>query len=283
MPRSPSDKRKYSGSTAGHMLHGLIALRQKDWAAAEKNFQKALDDAPQDFPARNDLALALVEQDDAAKKQRALEVAEGNLRDNPNNPRALSTLGWVHFRRNDTDKAWLLVDRAMKASGGKTDPDIATYAAYILHQRQRDWDAMVILWDILHDDARFALRPEAQKLFEKVEDAERPKAAPAANTLPVTPNSIMAGCAEPTQEEADLPFTDVLRRQADVFALNSAGLFCAELAAKKWRKLSLPEQMPLGGRFGEVPEGSPSILILPQRNTSRKNRRTRPTSSGFTS
>ena len=54
---------------------------------------------PNDFGARNNLALALVEQDDPAKKQRALDYAEANYRDNKDNPDALSTLGWVYFRR----------------------------------------------------------------------------------------------------------------------------------------------------------------------------------------
>ena len=256
----PSGERKYSGSNVGHTLLGLAAMWEKDWQGAEKNFQKALDDSPKDFAARNNLALALVEQDDPAKKQRALDCSEANLGDNEDNPTALSTLGWVHFRRNDFDKAWLFLDRAMKATGGIMDPDTATYAAHILHHRQRDWEAMGILWDILEDDAPFSMRPEAQGLYEKVKNAQRPKAAPAANSPSVAVNTMMAAAAEPTQAEADLPLTCVLARQADVFAFNSAGLFRAELCAKKWRKLSLPEQIPINGTFGEVPEDSPLIL-----------------------
>ncbi len=256
----PRGERKYSGSNVGHMLRGLAALGKKDWQAAEKHFQKALDESPHDFAARNNLALALVEQDDPAKKQRALDYAEANLRDNNDNPNALSTLGRIHFLRNDFDKAWLVFDRAMKATGGTMDPDTATYAAHILHQRQRDWEAMGILWDILEDDRPFSMRPEAQKLYEKVENAKRPETNPGANPLSVAAKTMMAAAAEPTQEEADLDLTAILRRKADVFAFNSAGLFRAELVAEKWRKLRLPEQMPIGGTFGQVPENSPIIL-----------------------
>ena len=74
----PPDKRKYGGSTVGHSLRGLVALWEKDWAEAEKNFQKVLDDSPMDFAANNNMALALVGQDDPAKRQRALDYAQVN-------------------------------------------------------------------------------------------------------------------------------------------------------------------------------------------------------------
>ena len=65
---------------------------------------------------------------------------------------------------------------------------------------------------------------------------------------------------EPTPQEVDLELTSVLRRHTDVFAANSAGLFHADLATKKWRRLILPETMPIGGTFAQVPENSPFIL-----------------------
>ncbi len=65
---------------------------------------------------------------------------------------------------------------------------------------------------------------------------------------------------EPTQEEADLDLTSVLRRKADVLASNSAGLFRAELSTKQWRRLTIPDHMPIGGAFGDVPEDSSLIL-----------------------
>ena len=71
--------RKYSGSNVGHMLRGLVALWEKDWPEAENDFQKVIVDDPNDFAARNNLALALVEQDDPAKKKKALAYAEGQL------------------------------------------------------------------------------------------------------------------------------------------------------------------------------------------------------------
>ena len=93
----PTEKRRYSGSNVGRMLRGLVALWEKDWPEADRYFEIVILDNPNDFIARNNLALALVEQNDPAKRRRALDYAEANVRDHQNNPDALSTLGWVHF------------------------------------------------------------------------------------------------------------------------------------------------------------------------------------------
>ena len=134
------ESRKYSGSTVGHLLRGLVALWEKDWPEAERDFQKSLDDSPTDFVARNNLALALVEQDDPAKKQRALDYAEANLRDHKESTDGMSTLGWVHFRRGEFDQAQAALDHAVKAAGGNaTDADTAVYVAYLLDHQARSW------------------------------------------------------------------------------------------------------------------------------------------------
>jgi tetratricopeptide (TPR) repeat protein len=162
--------RKYRGSRVSGTLRGLVALWEKDWPAAEGRFQKIVNDSPTDFAARNGIALALAEQDDAVKKDKALTYAEANYRDNSDNPEASSTLAWVHFRRGEIDRAGMAIDRAVKAAGGTMSPDMATYQAHILHHRGRDQEAKAVLEDILRSDRPFAMRPEAQKLFEKVKN-----------------------------------------------------------------------------------------------------------------
>ena len=132
------------------------------------------------FGERNYLALALVEQEDPAKKQRALDYAEINSNENKYNTDALSTLGWVHFRRHEFDQAKLALDKAIKGSGGKMDPDTAVYMAHVLYHQGNKWQAKEILDGILKEDRWFSMRPEAQQLYEKVKDAARPaRAAPA--------------------------------------------------------------------------------------------------------
>jgi predicted Zn-dependent protease len=109
-------ERKLSGSHVGHTLRGRVALWERNWLEAEKNFQKIVDDSPQDFDARNNLALALAAQDDPAKMQRALEYAEANCRDHKDNPDAFATLGWVNRRRHEYAKAALRLDKEVKAA-----------------------------------------------------------------------------------------------------------------------------------------------------------------------
>ena len=176
-----SDPKKYAGSNLGRVLGGLVALWQKDWPEAEHNFEKIILQSPSDFVARNNIALALVEQDDPAKRQRALSYAEANYRDNKNNPEALATLGWVYFRCNQFDQAALALDQAVKATGGNlTNADTATYVAHILYHQDKKYQAKEILENVLKSDKPFSMRPEAEKLYEKVKDAAKPaEAAPA--------------------------------------------------------------------------------------------------------
>jgi tetratricopeptide (TPR) repeat protein len=180
----PAGEHKYAGSKVGHMLRGYVALWEKDWPEAENDFQKVIVDDPNDFAARNNIALALVEQDDPAKKNKALAYAESNYKDNTKSPDALSTLGWVYFRRGEFDKAWLALNQAVQAVGGVlNNPDTATFVAYILHHREADWQAKDILENVLNSKRPFSMKPEAQKLYEKVKDAKKPEAA----TPPKTP------------------------------------------------------------------------------------------------
>ena len=88
-----ADPKKYGGSNVGHMLRGLVALWEKDWPEAEKHFEKVILADPNDFVARNNIALALVEQDDPAKKQRALDYAEANYQRQQEQPRRPVDLG----------------------------------------------------------------------------------------------------------------------------------------------------------------------------------------------
>ncbi len=183
---------KYSGSNVGHLLRGVVALWEKDWPEAERNFKALIDVNPNDFSAKNNMALALVEQDDPAKKKVALAYAEGNYSANNKSPDALSTLGWVHFRRGEFNDARVFLEAALKATGGNMNADTATYVAHILHHQNLDWQAKELLKSALEANRPFSMRPEAEKLYEKVKDATKPAdatpAAPATGTTaPKTP------------------------------------------------------------------------------------------------
>ncbi|MGO9109364.1 MAG: hypothetical protein ACLP9L_09035 [Thermoguttaceae bacterium] len=178
-----SDPKRYASSNVGRMLRGLIALWEKDWPMAEDLFQKVLIGNPDDLVVRNNLALALVEQDDPAKKQLALTNAEANYRDKNSGPDALWTLGWVYVRRGDFDLAGLALELAVKATNDDVpNADAATYLAHVLYDQNKKWEAKEILDKVLNGDRLFSMRPEALKLYEKVKDAKKTKAAPTAKT-----------------------------------------------------------------------------------------------------
>jgi tetratricopeptide (TPR) repeat protein len=58
------------------ILRGVVALFKEDYKSAELYFENAHLKRPANFAAKNNLALALCEQDDPTKKRRALEYAQ---------------------------------------------------------------------------------------------------------------------------------------------------------------------------------------------------------------
>ena len=62
------------------MLRGIVDLFRKDYAGAVNFFEAAAIQSPSNFEATNNLALALVELKDEAKKKRALEYAVENVK-----------------------------------------------------------------------------------------------------------------------------------------------------------------------------------------------------------
>jgi hypothetical protein len=80
------------------------------------------------------------------------------------------------------DDASLKRLQGIRAAGGLNNCDTASYWAYILHHADRDWDVKKILKSLLDSERPFCMRPEAQKLYDKVKDAKKPEAAPAAGT-----------------------------------------------------------------------------------------------------
>ena len=80
------------------ILRGIIALFSKDYAGAEKFFEAAHLQNPQDFAASNNLALALIEQTDENKRRQAMAYAENNVKQFPKSADAYSTYGWVLYK-----------------------------------------------------------------------------------------------------------------------------------------------------------------------------------------
>ncbi len=111
-------------SLRAKLLSGLIALFQKDYKAAELYFESAVLQSPKDSGASNNLALALIEQKDEAKRDRALQYAEANVQQYPKWAEGYSTYGWVLYklgRLDEAEKALQPVDLRFRRLGRPGD------------------------------------------------------------------------------------------------------------------------------------------------------------------
>jgi len=151
-------------STEARRIQGLIAWHLRDLAGAEQIFEPLHRDAPADPVAANLLALALVEQDDPAKRSRGLQLAEVNTVQFPRSHEAVATLGWALYRAGRLDDAEQKLRTAV--SGVRTTPDIAYYLARVLADKGRTDDARKLLETATKLPGAFAHRDDAAALLK---------------------------------------------------------------------------------------------------------------------
>ena len=155
-----------SESLQAKILAGVVALFLRDYKAAESHFESAHLQAPANFAASNNLALALAEQDVEAKKRKALEYGDVNARANQRSVEAFSTLGWVLYRLGRLDEAEQALRKA--ASSGKLSADTAYYIAKVSVDRGKNEQAKNLLDTALKSKRPFSKRQEAQALLDKL-------------------------------------------------------------------------------------------------------------------
>jgi tetratricopeptide (TPR) repeat protein len=148
------------------VLRGLVSVFQKDFMAAELFFETALQQLPNSFPISNNLALALAEQDGKGKKERALEIAETNIKKYPRSPNAASTYGWVLYRLGRVDDA----EKALRnAVNGSISVDTAYYVARVMVDQGHKDEAIKILQSVSNDKTSLSMyRQEAKELLESL-------------------------------------------------------------------------------------------------------------------
>ena len=165
------------------MLNGIVALWEKRWANAQAFFEKAFLVEPTRFDVRNYLALAYVEQSIPARNDKALDLAYANYQNNKDNIHSIeaaATLSWVYFRIGNVDLASAAMDGVLCATNGDvSDPDMATYLAYIFDQNDNGhnglkFKAKQILENVIKAGRPFRMKPEATKLYEKLKDEKPP-------------------------------------------------------------------------------------------------------------
>jgi len=149
-----------------HTMRGLVSLFQRDYAAAERIFEAAVKQSPASYSARNNLAVALTEQNDPAKRRRALDEAQANVRQHPGQTDAYSTLGWALYRLGRSDEAERALE--MASSAGPMAPDTAYFLACIARDHGRAAEARQLAQTALSAKGLFLLRKEAEELLNKM-------------------------------------------------------------------------------------------------------------------
>ncbi|MBN1590251.1 MAG: tetratricopeptide repeat protein [Pirellulales bacterium] len=151
--------------SAALILAGSIAIFQGDYPAAEAYLRKAIALAPANFAATNNLALALCEQDDEAKRKLAFQYAQINSRLRPDDVEAASTLGRVLFTLKhyaDADKVF----RKVATTGQSLSPDTAYYIAALYAETDRKEEAKKLLEQVVKKEGLFSQRKNAEQLLK---------------------------------------------------------------------------------------------------------------------
>lgn len=148
------------------VLRGQIARALRNYELAERYFRQVYLDGPSDFRASNWLALALVEQEDASRRRRALELAEANARQHPRATEAISTLGWIYYRMGRKDEA----EKALKAaaSAGNASSETAYYVAHLLADRGQLEEVKRLLKTAIEAPGIFVHRTRARQWLERL-------------------------------------------------------------------------------------------------------------------
>lgn len=141
----------------------ILYERTGQYDKARTSYEQLIEKKPDSWVAANNLAFFLSQhsrnQEDLDK---ALMLAKeaNNLR--PDNEFVLDTLGMVHFRRGEYDKAMSFLDKALEKSPDKAV--INYHAALILHKIGRVNDACEKLDKALFGDDDFPERDKAAKM-----------------------------------------------------------------------------------------------------------------------
>src|SRR5262249_14171681 len=146
------------------VLRAVIARLKGDLATAEKLLKEAVDQAPGNVAANNQLALVLVEQGDAqnnqSKKHQAKQYEENNMlrttQGNQFSPEVFATYAWVLYKSGEKEKAGPYLDKVLATR--QLTPDMAYYVGKILQDAGKIDEAIRFLEPADNSKAPFAQR-----------------------------------------------------------------------------------------------------------------------------
>ncbi|RYE88928.1 MAG: tetratricopeptide repeat protein, partial [Oxalobacteraceae bacterium] len=134
-------------------------LRQRDFAAARRQYEAILKQRPNHAETLNNLANVLMETRDPG----AVEMAERAYRVDPRNPMLMDTAGWAHHLAGNTARALqLLRDARLRAPDV---PDIRYHLGAVLAKTGRTAEAREELNAALRANVNSGAAQEARKLL----------------------------------------------------------------------------------------------------------------------
>jgi Tfp pilus assembly protein PilF len=146
-------------------VRGLVAWHLRDLVRAEQIFEPLHRDAPADSLAANQLALALVEQNDETKRSRGFQLADVNAAQFPHSPEVLATLGWALYRAGRRDVAEA---KLRTAASGRVTPDVLYFLAQAIADNGKADEARKLLETATAQPRAFAHRDDATALLKKL-------------------------------------------------------------------------------------------------------------------
>ena len=126
--------------------YALAAERLKKFDLMEAELRKTIKDMPNFAAAYNALGYSFADRN--IKLNEALSLIEKALSLSPNDHYMLDSLGWVHFRKGNLNKA---LDYLQQAYQYNADPEIAAHLSEVLWQQGKQDQANVVLNEALRN------------------------------------------------------------------------------------------------------------------------------------
>jgi tetratricopeptide (TPR) repeat protein len=153
-------------------MAGLIARYARDYKAATATFEELVKDYPSFGFAVVNLALVLAEDGDADARRRAIELADGYVRQNPRAVEGRAILAYCLLKAGRTADAER-VARSVEGLGAAS-PDAAYFIAKVLAERQATDEAHRIVKSACESKDGFVYRKEAEALLAELDKKVTP-------------------------------------------------------------------------------------------------------------
>ncbi|MGR4067651.1 tetratricopeptide repeat protein [Billgrantia sp. C5P2] len=143
-------------------LRAMRAWERGDLEAMERDLGRIIEANPRNASALNALGYTLADLNDDERLEEARELIERAHELEPGNPAIMDSLGWVHYRLGDPERALAWLERAY---AGMPDQEIAAHLAEVLWALERHDDARRI---VAQTRDRYDEHPLIDELLERI-------------------------------------------------------------------------------------------------------------------